>query len=70
MDQVSPEGRVQLLPKASDNLQTSVRDYHLQNSMQAWHASNVDLRILLSIITGVNGYEMGRLGESIYDHPD
>jgi hypothetical protein len=33
VDQVSPEGRVQLLPKVSDKLQTSVRAYQLQNSM-------------------------------------
>jgi hypothetical protein len=24
----------------------------------------------LIIIMGVNGYEMGKLGELIYDHPD
>jgi hypothetical protein len=31
VDQVSPEGRVKLLPKVSDKLRTSVRDYCLQN---------------------------------------
>jgi hypothetical protein len=35
MDQVSPEGRVQLLLKVSDKLRTSVEDYRLQNSVQA-----------------------------------
>jgi hypothetical protein len=31
VDQVSPEGREKLLPKVSDKLRTSVRDYCLQN---------------------------------------
>jgi hypothetical protein len=33
VDQVSFEGRVQLLPKASDKLRTSVGDYRLWNSV-------------------------------------
>jgi hypothetical protein len=32
--------------------------------------SYVDLRVLLSIITSVNGYEVGRFVESIHDHPN
>jgi hypothetical protein len=32
--------------------------------------SYVDLRISLSIIAGVGGYEMGRFGESIHDYPN
>jgi hypothetical protein len=35
MDQVSPKGCVQVLPKASDKLRTSIEDYRLWNSMQA-----------------------------------
>jgi hypothetical protein len=35
VDQTSPEGRMQLLPKASDKLRTLVGDYCLWNSMQA-----------------------------------
>jgi hypothetical protein len=31
VDQVNPEGRVQLFPKASVKLLTSVRDYHHWN---------------------------------------
>jgi hypothetical protein len=31
VDQVSSKGRVQLLPKVSEKLQVSVRDYRLQN---------------------------------------
>jgi hypothetical protein len=35
MDQMSSEGGVQLLPKVSDKLRTSVGDYHPRNFMQA-----------------------------------
>jgi hypothetical protein len=31
VDQVSPEGRVQLLSKANDKLRTLIGDYHLRN---------------------------------------
>jgi hypothetical protein len=32
--------------------------------------SDVDLRILLSSILGVDGYEVSGFGESINDHPN
>jgi hypothetical protein len=32
--------------------------------------SYVDLGILLNLVVGVDGYEVGRFGESIHDHPD
>jgi hypothetical protein len=32
--------------------------------------SDVDLSILLNSILGVDGYEVGRFGESIHDHPN
>jgi hypothetical protein len=70
LDQVSSEGREQLLPKTRDKLRTSVGDYHLQNSVQAYHASYVDLYVPSRIIIGVNGYEVGRFGESVHDHPN
>jgi hypothetical protein len=31
---------------------------------------DIDPRILLSIVIGVNGYEVGRFGESVHDHPN
>jgi hypothetical protein len=70
MDQVSPDGCVQLLPKANDKLRTSVGDYRLQNSVQAQHTNYVDPHILLNIVIGVNVYEVGRFGESVHNHPD
>jgi hypothetical protein len=32
--------------------------------------SYVDLRILLNFVVGVDGYEVGRFGESVHDHPN
>jgi hypothetical protein len=61
---------VQLLPKASDKLRTSIGEYHPLNSMQAKHASYVDLCIPLNFVVGVDGYKVGRFGESIHDHPN
>jgi hypothetical protein len=34
------------------------------------HMSDVDLTIHLSIVVGVDGYEVGGLGESIHVHPN
>jgi hypothetical protein len=38
--------------------------------MQTKHMSYVDLGILLSIVVGIDGYEMGGFGELIHDHPN
>jgi hypothetical protein len=32
--------------------------------------SDIDLSILLNSILGVEGYEVGRFGESIHDYPN
>jgi hypothetical protein len=32
--------------------------------------SNVDFNMLLNSILGMNGYEVGRFGESINEHPN
>jgi hypothetical protein len=69
MDQVSSVGRVQLLPKASDKLQPSIRNDRLQNSVQVEHASDVDLSILLNSALDVDGYEVSKFGDSFNDHP-
>jgi hypothetical protein len=61
---------MQLLPKASDKLQTSVRDDGLWYPMQTWHTSVVDLSILLNSVFGADMYEPARFGESIHDHPN
>jgi hypothetical protein len=38
--------------------------------MQRQHTSNIDLVILLSIVDGVDDYEVGEFGELIHDHPN
>jgi hypothetical protein len=38
--------------------------------MLTQHMSNIDLDILLSVVVGVDGYEVGAFGESIHDHPN
>jgi hypothetical protein len=38
--------------------------------MQTQHMSDRDLGILLSVVVGVDRYEVGRFGESIHDHPN
>jgi hypothetical protein len=70
MNQMSSEGHVQLLPKARDKLLPSVKDGGLWHPMQTKHTSDVDLCILLNSLLGVDGYEVGRFGESIHDHPN
>jgi hypothetical protein len=37
---------------------------------ETYHTSYVDPRILLNIVIGVNGYEVGRFGELIHDYPN
>jgi hypothetical protein len=70
MDKVSPEGSMQLLPKMSNKLWPSIEHDDLWNSMQTQHTSDMDLDILLSIVVGVDGYEVDEFGESIHDHPN
>jgi hypothetical protein len=36
--------------------------------MQTQHMNNIDLGILLSVVVGVDGYEVGGFRESIHDH--
>jgi hypothetical protein len=70
VDQMGSEGRVQLFPKVSNKLRTLVGNYHLWNSVQAYHTSYVDLHILFYSVFSIDRYEMGRFGESIHDHPN
>jgi hypothetical protein len=38
--------------------------------MQTYHTSDVDLRIFLSSVLGVDRYEVSGFGESVNDHPN
>jgi hypothetical protein len=61
---------VQLLPKASNELRPSIRNDRIRNSMQTYHACNIDFSILLDVIVGVHGYEVSIFGESVHNHPN
>jgi hypothetical protein len=70
MDQICPQGSMQLLPKASDKLGSSVRSDRPGHTMLTQDASNIQFSILLSPIVGVHQNEMSRLGELIDNHLD
>jgi hypothetical protein len=54
MDQMHPQGSMQLLPEMSDKLGSSVRNDSLGHTMQTQDASNIQLGVLLSSIVGVH----------------
>jgi hypothetical protein len=62
--------RAELFLEARNKLQPSIRNYHLHNSVQAYHASNIDLSILLNLVVGLDGYGLGGFGDLINDHPN
>jgi hypothetical protein len=70
VDQTHPQGSMQLLPKASDELGTSVRNDALWHTMQAQDARNIQFSVLLSPVEGVHQNVMSRFGKSIDDHPN
>jgi hypothetical protein len=65
-----PQGSIQLLPGASDELGTSVRNDGLRHTMQAQDVRNIQFSVLLSPVKGVHRNVMSRLGKSVDDHPN
>jgi hypothetical protein len=65
-----PQGNMQLLPEASDELGPPVRNDGLRHTMQAQYARNIQFNILLSHVEGVHRNVMSRLGKSVDDHPN
>jgi hypothetical protein len=61
---------MQLFPEASNKLGPSIEHDCLWNSMQTQPMSDIDLGILLSVVVGVDGYEVGGFVESIHNHPN
>jgi hypothetical protein len=61
---------MQLLLKLSHKLGSSIQNNCLQNPMQTQNTSDLDLGVLLCYVAGVQGYKVGRFGESIHDHPN
>jgi hypothetical protein len=60
---------MQLLPEASYELGTSIRNGGLRPTMQTHDAINIQLGILFSPIEGVHWNEMSELGKSVDDYP-
>jgi hypothetical protein len=60
---------MQLLPEASNELGPSIKNDGLRHTMQAQHARNIELSVLLSPIEGVHWNEMSRLRKSIDNYP-
>jgi hypothetical protein len=58
---------MQLLPEASDELGTSIRNDGLWHTMQTQDARNIQLDVLFSPIEGVHQNEMSGLGKSVDD---
>jgi hypothetical protein len=65
-----PQGSMQPLPEASDELGTSVKNDGLWHTMQIHDARNIQLSVLLSPVEGVHWNEMSRLGKSVDDYLD
>jgi hypothetical protein len=59
---------MQLLPEASDELETSIKNDGLRHTMQTQDARNIQLSALFSPVEGVHRNEMSGLGESVDDY--
>jgi hypothetical protein len=65
-----PQGSMQLLPEASYDLGTSIRNDGLRHTMQTQDARNIQLGVLFSLVEGVQWNEMSGHGKSVDDYPD
>jgi hypothetical protein len=65
-----PQRSMQLLPEASYELGTLIRNNGLRHTMQTRDARNIQLGILFSLVKGVHWNEMSGLGKSVDDYPD
>jgi hypothetical protein len=70
MNQMHPQGIMQLLLEASYELGTSIRNNGLRHTMQTRDARNIQLDVLFSPVAGVHWNEMSGLGKSIDDYLD
>jgi hypothetical protein len=70
VNQMRPQGSIQLLLEASYELGTSIRNDSLQHSMQTQDVRNIQLGILFSPVASVHWDEMSGLGKSVDDDPD
>jgi hypothetical protein len=58
---------MQLLPEASYELGTSIKNDSLRHSMQTHDARNIQLSVLFSPVASVHWDEMSGLGKSVDD---
>jgi hypothetical protein len=65
-----PQGSMLLLPEASNEPRSSVRNDSLWHTVQTKDARNKKFSVLLSPVEGVHWNEMSRLGKSVGDYPD
>jgi hypothetical protein len=65
-----PQRSMQLLPEASYELGTLIRNNGLRHTMQTRDARNIQLGILFSLVKVVHWNEMSGLGKSVDDYPD
>jgi hypothetical protein len=70
VNQMRPQGSMQLLIEASYELGTSIRNDGLRHTMQTQDARNIQLSILFSHVEGVHWNKMSGLGKSVDDYPD
>jgi hypothetical protein len=70
MNQMHPQGSMQLLPEASYELGTSIINDGLWYTMQKQDAGNIQISVLFSLVEGVHCNEMGGLGKSVDDYLD
>jgi hypothetical protein len=70
VNQMHPQGSMQLLLEASYELGTSIRNNGLRHTMQTRDARNIQLDVLFSPVAGVHWNEMSGLGKSIDDYLD
>jgi hypothetical protein len=70
MDQTHPQGCMQLLPEASDELGPLVRNDGLWHTMQAQDVRNIQLSVFLSPVEGAHQNGMSGLSKSADDYPN
>jgi hypothetical protein len=65
-----PQGSMQLLLGASDELGTSVKNDFVRHTMQAHDVRNIQFSVLLSPVEGAYRNQMSRLGKPGDDYPN
>jgi hypothetical protein len=70
VNQMRPQGSMQLLLEVSYELGTSIRNDGIWHTMQTQDARNIQLGILFSPVKGMHWNEMSGLGKSVDDYPD